>query len=352
MMAMRLPSDIVVLAGGIGAARFLKGLVAVAHAAEPKPRITVIGNTGDDIWLFGLKVCPDLDSLMYTLGGGADPDRGWGRADETFQVLEELRAYGATPDWFGLGDRDLATHIVRTQMLNAGYPLSLVTKALCQRWQLPVRLLPMSDDRVETHVVVDDPEGETTTAIHFQEWWVRYRAELPAHRFVFVGSESAQPAPGVAKAIANAELIVLPPSNPVVSIRPILSVAGIEEALSAATAPIVGVSPIIGEAPVRGMADACLRAVAMPVSAAGVAEYYGGRQQGGSLDAWVIDTQDSAQKAEISALGIRCETTDTLMRTDQVAADLAKLVLETGAGLSSLSKSDTGDRTAVARSKG
>src|SRR2546427_751660 len=158
---------IVVLAGGIGGARFLTGVRATG--AE----VTAIVNVGDDVTVHGLRICPDLDSVMYTLGGGSDPERGWGRAGETWTVKEELAAYGAEPAWFGLGDRDVATHLVRTRMLGAGYPLSAVTEALCARWQPGVRLLPATDDRVETHVVVDDDETASQQAIHFQEWWIR-----------------------------------------------------------------------------------------------------------------------------------------------------------------------------------
>ena len=215
---------IVVLAGGIGGARFLRGL----KQAAPDADITVIGNTGDDIHLFGLKVCPDLDTVMYTLGGGINEEQGWGRTDETFQVKAELAAYGVGPEWFGLGDRDFATHIVRTQMLGAGYPLSAVTEALCARWKPGVRLLPMSDDRVETHVAVD-VDGERK-AIHFQEYWVKMRASVEAHAVVPVGADQAKPAPGVLEAIAAADVILFPPSNPVVSIGTILAVPGIREA--------------------------------------------------------------------------------------------------------------------------
>ena len=182
---------VVVLAGGIGGARFLLGVRAWArdHGGE----VTAVVNVGDDVTLHGLRICPDLDSVMYTLGGGADPERGWGRAKETWTVKEELAAYGAEPAWFGLGDRDVATHLVRTRMLGAGYPLSAVTEALCARWQPGVRLLPATDDRLETHVVVRDGAQEV---LHFQEWWIRHRGDLPARRFVFVGAEQAQPAPG------------------------------------------------------------------------------------------------------------------------------------------------------------
>lgn len=309
-----------VLAGGIGGARFLQGL----RAAAPDAEITVIGNTGDDIWLHGLRVCPDLDTLMYTLGGGADPDRGWGRREETFHAAEELTAYGAQPDWFGLGDRDIATHLIRTQMLAADYPLSAVTAALCTRWDLGLTLLPMSDDRVETHVVISDDAGRR--AIHFQEWWVRHRAEIPAEGFVMVGADDATPAPGVIDAIEGADAVLLPPSNPVVSIGAILSVEGIRAALRTTAAPVVGVSGIIGGRPVRGMADACLTAIGVSSTAAGVAAHYGARPAG-LLDAWLIDTVDADALAQVTALGITGLAANTVM-TDQVAAaDLARTTL-------------------------
>lgn len=244
---------IVVLAGGIGGARFLRGL----KSAEPDADITVIGNTGDDIHLFGLKVCPDLDTVMYTLGGGINEDQGWGRTDESFKVKEELAAYGVGPDWFGLGDRDFATHIVRTQMLAAGYPLSAVTEALCDRWQPGVRLLPMSDDRVETHVAVTDAATGERKVIHFQEYWVRLRASVDAEAVVPVGAEQAKPAPGVLEAIAAADVIVFPPSNPVVSIGTILAVPGIREAVAAAGAPVVGLSPSSGALPCAAWRTRC-----------------------------------------------------------------------------------------------
>jgi LPPG:FO 2-phospho-L-lactate transferase len=227
---------------------------------------------------------------MYTLGGGLDEERGWGRVGETFAVRDELNAYGVGPAWFGLGDRDLATHLVRTQMLDAGYPLSAVTTALCERWKPGVTMLPMTDDRVETHVTVTEPDAGRR-AIHFQEWWIRYGAALTAEAIVPVGAKESKPAPGVLEAIAGADVILLPPSNPIVSVGVVLSVPGIREALVAAKAPLVGVSPIIGGAPVRGMADACLRAEGIEVSAEGVGRYYGARRGGdgtGLLDAWLV----------------------------------------------------------------
>src|SRR5690242_9372095 len=238
---------IVVLTGGIGGAKFLVGVRA--HAKAIGAEVTAVVNVGDDVRLHGLQICPDLDSVMYTLGGAHDPERGWGRVGETWAVKEELAAYGAEPTWFGLGDKDIGTHLVRTQMLAAGFPLSQVTAALCERWQPGVTLLPATDDRLETHVVVD-VDGERK-AIHFQEWWVRYRGDLPTHRFVFVGADAAKPAPGVAEAIAGADVVLLAPSNPVVSIAPILAVDSIRDALVNGPAPVVGVAPIIGDSPIR-----------------------------------------------------------------------------------------------------
>src|SRR4051812_39190007 len=182
--------QIVVLAGGTGGARFLRGV----RAAVPEAALTAVVNTGDDVTMHGLRICPDLDTVVYTLGDGIDEERGWGRAGESWTVKEELAAYGADPDWFGLGDRDVATHLIRTRMLDAGYPLSAVTAALADRWQPGVTLLPMSDQRVETHVVVTDPETGRQQAIHFQEWWVRHRAALEPSAFVQVGVDGARPA--------------------------------------------------------------------------------------------------------------------------------------------------------------
>jgi LPPG:FO 2-phospho-L-lactate transferase len=325
---------IVVLAGGIGGARFLRGLKAAAPDAE----ITVIGNTGDDIHLFGLKVCPDLDTLMYTLGGGINEEHGWGRADESFTVKEELSAYGVGPEWFGLGDRDFATHIVRTQMLAAGYPLSAVTEALCARWQPGVRLIPMSDDRVETHVAVE-VDGERR-AIHFQEYWVRLRASVDATAVVPVGAEQAKPAPGVLEAVAAADVVLFPPSNPVVSIGTILAVPGIREAIAEAGVPVVGLSPIVGNAPVRGMADKMLAAVGVEPTAAAVAEYYGGAKRlprkgdgqrwvgsSGLLDGWLVDTVDAGIADRVEAAGIRCRAVPLMMTDVEAAAGMAREAL-------------------------
>jgi LPPG:FO 2-phospho-L-lactate transferase len=279
---------IVVLTGGIGGARFLVGVRE--HARRIGADVTAIVNVGDDVRLHGLQICPDLDSVMYTLGGAADPERGWGRVGETWVIKEELAKYGAEPSWFGLGDKDTATHLVRTQMLTAGYPLSAVTAALCERWQPGITMLPATDDRLETHVVVD-VDGERK-AIHFQEWWVRYRGDLPTHRFVFAGADAAKPAAGVLEAIGSADVVLVAPSNPVVSIAPILAVQLLKEAVVDGPAPVVGVSPIIGGSPVRGMADRCLATLGVEISANGVGALYGARRENGLLDGWLVDSSD------------------------------------------------------------
>jgi LPPG:FO 2-phospho-L-lactate transferase len=253
---------------------------------------------------------------MYTLGGGINPEQGWGRADETFSIREELAAYGASPGWFTLGDRDFATHILRSQLLASGLPLSGVTERLCQRWQPGVRLLPMSDDRTETHVVVSDETGRR--AIHFQEWWVRLRASLPALSIAPVGADEAKPAPGVLKAIEEADVVLFPPSNPVVSIGTILAIPGIREAVAANT--VVGVSPIIGGAPVRGMADACLTAIGVETSAKAVAEHYGL----GLLDGWLVDEADGDVRVE----GIEVRSRPLLMSDPEATAAIARAALD------------------------
>jgi LPPG:FO 2-phospho-L-lactate transferase len=307
---------IVSLAGGVGGARFLRGL----QRAVPDAELTVVVNTGDDLTLYGLRICPDLDTVMYTLGGGIDEERGWGRRGETFHAEQELEAYGVPTVWFGLGDRDLATHLVRRQMLDAGYPLSEVTRALCVRWRPRATLLPMSDDRVETHVRVRLDGADR--AIHFQEWWLKHAAALPAKAIVAVGAEQARPAPGVLEAIAAADLVVLPPSNPVVSIGTILQVPGIREALR--DKPTVGVSPIISGAPVRGMADACLSAIGVETSAEAVARHYGARSEGGLLDGWLVDTAD----AGVSVPGVTVRAAPLRMTDLDATADMARDALE------------------------
>ena len=315
--------QIVVLAGGTGGARFLRGV----RWAAPEAEVTAVVNTGDDVTMHGLRICPDLDTVMYTLGGGIDEERGWGRAGERWTVKEELAAYGADPAWFGLGDRDLATHLIRTRMLDAGYPLSAVTAALADRWQPGVTLLPMSDQRVETHVVVVDPEDGRQRAIHFQEWWVRHRATLDPEAFVQIGVDAARPAPGVAEAFAAADVVLMAPSNPVVSIGTVLGVPGLRQALLSSPARVVGVSPIVGGAVVRGMADRCLPALGIEVSAEGVGRHYGARGADGLLDAWLVAPDDPAEVP-----GVDVRRVPLLMSSREATTALARAALAAAHG--------------------
>jgi LPPG:FO 2-phospho-L-lactate transferase len=316
--------NIAVLSGGVGGSRFIEGLL---RTKAPGDEVTVIANTADDISLFGLRISPDLDTVMYTLGDGIDRDREWGRTDESWNAKHELGAYGIEQAWFGLGDRDIATHLVRTMRLQEGRTLSEVTAELCERWQPGVRLLPMSDDRVETHIGID--RDGVRELIHFQEYWIRLRAQVPVEEVVIQGIDDATPAPGVVEAITGADLVILPPSNPIVSIGPIAAVRGIREAVAATAAPVVGVSPIIGGGAVRGMADQLLTGLGITISASGVAAHHGARLGGGLLDGWLVDTTDKEQVDAIDALGIAARAvplwmTDDAM-TDQLARDTVEL---------------------------
>lgn len=325
--ASTVPARITVLSGGVGGARFLQGVLRLIEREGATSEVTVVANTGDDIWLHGLKVCPDLDTVMYTLGNGIDTERGWGRTAETWHAKEELAAYGVEPTWFGLGDRDLATHLVRTQMLDAGFPLSAVTEALCKRWLSPlhgerVRLLPMSDDRIETHIVIDDPDSGERKAVHFQEYWIKHQAAVPAHSVVPIGADTSAPAPGVVEAIRDADLVILPPSNPVVSVGTILAVPGIRQNLRATSAPVIGVSGIVGNDHVRGMARQLLGIIDVEVSAAGVAEHYGARSGSGILDGWLVDTTDAGALERIEAAGIPARDVPLMMTDHDATADM------------------------------
>jgi LPPG:FO 2-phospho-L-lactate transferase len=316
---------ITVLAGGIGGSRFLAGLRTLGHD------ITVIGNNGDDITLYGLRVCPDLDTVMYTLGGGISAERGWGREDETFRIKDELAAYGVGPGWFGLGDLDIATHLARTMWMRDGVGLDEVTRRLCERWQPGVRLLPSTNDDVETHVVLADG-----TTVHFQEWWVRLHAAVPAKEFRLVGESRARPAPGVIEALHDCDVVLLPPSNPVVSIGTILRVPGIRDAVRATTAPVVGVSPIIGNAPVRGMADACLSAIGVQTSAYAVGAHYGARNGGagghvGVIDGWLVDSDDQSAVDTLQSESIRARAVPLWMTDVEATAAIAQAALDLAA---------------------
>jgi len=324
---------ITVLAGGVGGAKFLRGVREAAARRWPDGEggmtatITAVVNTGDDAWLAGLRITPDLDSVLYALAGVNDEERGWGRAGESERVSAELREYGVGWPWFTLGDLDLGTHIARTSWLRDGVPLSGAVERLSARWPLGVRLLPMTDSEVETQVEVAADDGGRRR-MHFQEWWTRYRASLPAVRFVQPGVEDAVPAPGVLEAIRDADLILVAPSNPVVSIGTILAVPGIREALAATSAPVVGVSPIVGGKPVRGMADACLPVIGVETTALAVALHYGarrlrGRPAGGLLDGWLVDSADSGSLDALRDAGITASARPLLMTDLDASAAIA-----------------------------
>ncbi|HVT20976.1 MAG TPA: 2-phospho-L-lactate transferase [Mycobacteriales bacterium] len=316
---------ITALCGGIGGARFLLGLRTIGHD------VTAIANTGDDLTVLGLRICPDLDSVLYTLGGGVSGERGWGREGETFRVREELAEYAAAvtaaqplvPSWFGLGDLDLATHLLRASWLADGVSLSTVTQWLSERWKTGIRLIPASDDRVETHVRLGDG-----AVVHFQEWWVRMRAAVPAIGFELHGADTAKPAPGVLDAIGSADVVLLAPSNPVVSIGTILGVPGVAAAVRATPAPVVGLSPIIGGAPVRGMADACLAAIGVQTAADAVARHYGARTEGGLIDGWLVDEVDAGVVAALRDEGFAARAVPLLMRDVEATSAMAAAALD------------------------
>src|SRR5918995_4855092 len=280
--------QITVLAGGVGGSRFVRGVREECARRWPdsdggtEASVTVVVNTGDDLWLAGVRLMPDFDSLLYSLAGVNDTERGWGRAGETERVAAELREWGVGWPWFTLGDLDLGTHLARTAWLREGATISEVAARLQTRWPLGVHLLPATDTEVDTHVLVADPdEPDVERELHFQEWWTRYRASLPAIAFRQRDLDRARPAPGVTEAILEADVVLLAPSNPVVSIGTIVSVPGIREAIRETRAPVVGVSPIIGGKVVRGMADACLPAIGVETSAEAVGRHYGSPPAGG-----------------------------------------------------------------------
>lgn len=303
---------ILALAGGVGAARFLQGLVEIV----PEEEITVIVNTGDDIELFGLHVSPDIDIIMYTLAGIVDPEKGWGILGDTFHCLDTLERY-CLETWFRLGDRDLATHIYRTQLLRKGLTLSEVTSKLYRSLGLKLRILPMSDDPVETMIATEDG------TIHFQEYMVKRRTEPTVLDVKFRGVEKTEPAPGVIEAIMEADGIVICPSNPIVSIGPILALKGVRAALRKRKTKIAGVSPIIGGATVKGPADKLMKALGIEVSAYGVAELYKD-----FLGGFVIDNVDRHLKERIETLGMKVVVTNTIMGDLKVKIELAETVLQ------------------------
>ncbi|HET8524922.1 MAG TPA: 2-phospho-L-lactate transferase [Thermomicrobiales bacterium] len=298
---------IVALAGGVGGAKLAQGLASVS------PDLTVIVNTGDDFDLYGLRICPDLDTVLYTLAGLANPATGWGIAGDTTHALDAMTRLGEQ-SWFTLGDQDLGTHLLRTERLRAGQPLSRITGDFARALGLQARLVPMTDDRVAT--LVDTPAGK----LEFQDYFVRRRHQDDVLAIELSGIEAARPAPGVLQAIADAELIIFCPSNPIVSIGPILAVPGIRGAIEATAAPVVAVSPIIGGQTVKGPADRMLETLGHERSAYGVAAIYAGL-----LDGFVIDHQDREMAGRINALGLTSLVTQTIMGD---ATDRARLASE------------------------
>lgn len=323
------------LAGGVGGARFVRGVREEAHRRWPdgnggtEASVDVVVNTGDDLWLAGLRLMPDFDSLLYALAGVNDAERGWGRSGETERVASELREWGVGWPWFTLGDLDLGTHLARTAWLREGLSVSDVARRLQRRWPLGVHLLPATDTEVDTHVLVadaDEPDGERE--LHFQEWWTRYRASLPAIAFRQRNIEQARPAPGVVEAIVGADVVLIAPSNPVVSIGTIVSVPGIRDAIAQTHAPVVGVSPIIGGKVVRGMADACLPAIGVDTTAEAVGRHYGSRASGGLVDGWLVDESDAAAVDALAQTGLVVASVPLWMRDLETSAGLAGEALD------------------------
>ena len=306
------------LAGGIGAGKFLRGLARVVPGSD----LTVIVNVADDIVVHGLHVSPDPDSVTYWLGDVFDRERGWGRRSESFRATEELRRIDPEAAWFGLGDLDLATHLFRTGRLAAGTRLSAVTASIARRFGVEARVLPATDDRVETRIeCVDQLTGERLD-LHFQEYWVRRGARDAVKEIRYDGAPDAAPAPGVLDSIAEADVVVVCPSNPVVSIGPILAIPGVHDAVAARRTAAVGISGIVGGAPVSGMADKLMPAAGIEITAAGVAEHYRDL-----VCAWLLDDVDRDLVARVESLGIRCGSTDTIMLDDDRAEAVARAAL-------------------------
>ena len=310
---------VVALAGGVGAGKFLRGLTRIV----PGDDLTIVVNVADDYDVHGLRISPDPDSVTYWLGDVFDRERGWGRRDETFRATEELRALGAAQAWFNLGDLDLATHLLRTDLLARGATMSEVTARIAGRFGVAARMLPATDDRVVTRIDAVDPGTGEELDLHFQEYWVGRHAADHVKGVRYEGAAEARPAPDVLDSIARADAVIFCPSNPVVSIGPILAVPGIRDAVATRRAVAAGVSGIVGGAPLAGMADRLMPAVGLPVTAAGAAGAYDG-----VLGGWVIDERDRALAPSIEATGLRVAVTDTIMVDDDRAEALARVTLD------------------------
>jgi LPPG:FO 2-phospho-L-lactate transferase len=305
--------SVTVLAGGVGAARLLTGMVR----AVPPASVTAVVNTGDDMVLHGLAISPDLDTVTYTVAGAIDPERGWGLRDETWQAMATLERYGGAT-WFGLGDRDLGTHLYRTQRQAEGAPLSTVTGEIARAWGLELTVLPVTDDPLRTMITLADTGEE----IGFQDYFVARRHAVPVKGVRVAGAPEARPAPGVLDAIAGAGTVVVAPSNPIVSIGPVLAVPGVQEAVEARRDTVVAISPLVGGRALKGPADRLLRELGHEKSVVGVARLYAPFT--GTL---VIDEADADRADEVRAEGLRCVVTDTIMRDPAAAAALSAVAL-------------------------
>lgn len=304
-------SKIVVLAGGIGAAKLINGLIVVL----PEENFQIIVNTGDDIELFGLKICPDLDIITYNIAGIVDKNKGWGFENDNFNCLNILKKYYDF-NWFNIGDKDAATHIFRTDLINKGISKSEVTKKICSKLGVKCEIIPMTDTWVETHIIT--PRGD----IHFEEYFIKYKTNIPVKDVIFNGIDKAEPVKGVLKKIEKAKKIIICPSNPIVSIKPILEVKGIRDTLKKVKNKVIGVCPLIKGAPVKGPTDKLMKALNLEVSAFGVAKYYAD-----FLGHFIIDKQDKKIKPQIEKLGIKTYTYDTLMKNLQKKVALAKYII-------------------------
>jgi LPPG:FO 2-phospho-L-lactate transferase len=313
---------LVALCGGVGAARMLSGLVRVV----PPEEIVAVVNVGDDMVLHGLYISPDLDTVTYTLAGMDNRDTGWGVAGESWAVMDELARLGGE-DWFRLGDRDLATHLFRTGRLHAGAPLSAVTAVLAERRGVPVRLLPVTDDPLRTRVTLAEAStlGPAGTEVGFQDYFVRLRHEVAVSGVRFEGATAALPAPGVMEALERADVIVVCPSNPVVSIGPVLAVPGVRDALVRRRDRVIAVSPIIAGAALKGPADRLMAELGTQSSVVGVARLYAPW-----VRTLVVDGADATRASDVEAEGVRCVVTDTVMSTPERAAALARVVVDAG----------------------
>lgn len=305
--------QITFLSGGVGGARFARALDQWNKRQGSLHQLTAIVNVGDDFDHLGMRICPDLDSVTYHLANMGDTARGWGRSNDTSTAITEIQRILPEQGWFHLGDLDIAHNLIRTQLLARGFTLSSTTEFLCQKYGVETRILPVTNDPSPTHVLFDTG-SDKPTQLSFQDWWVREKAEPLPDSFAFVNASTVSPAPGVLEAIHDADTLIIAPSNPAVSIAPILAVPGVREAIQTSPASVVGLSPIIAGQPVRGYADRCLAVLGVESTATAVAEYYGLRSDGGIIDAWLIDSADTHLQTSFTG---RIDTAPIIFQQDR-----------------------------------